>query len=109
MMEALWFKSMGVGFRAPMARHTITENGVSSRGAFHRALVAPRGRQTVQLGANGERMLAGGIPRRLPAPGIERILLQRPPIAERQPPRQGTRGMHQAQMLRRFDRALPSR
>src|ERR1700722_16536667 len=107
MMEAVWFK--GVGFRAPMTRSTLTEHGVSSRGTFHRSLVCPAGRQTVHLGANGERMLAGGITGCFPAPGIERILLQRPPVAERQPPRQGTRGMHQAQMLRRLDRTLASR
>src|ERR1700679_3011234 len=109
MMEALWFKSLGVGFRAPMARHTLTENGVSSRGAFHRAFVGPRGRQTIQLRANGERMLATGITGCFSAPGIERILLQRPPVAERQPPRQRARGMHQAQVQRRFDRTLASR
>src|ERR1700677_1695867 len=109
MMEALWFKSMGVGFRAPMARHTETENGVSSRGAFHRALVGPRGRQTIQLRANEQRLLAAGKTSRFPAPGAERILLQRPPVTERQRPRQRTRGIDQAQMQRRFGRTLTSR
>src|SRR3984885_5153774 len=107
MMEAVWFK--GVGFRAPMTRSTLTEHGVSSRGTFHRTLVCPAGRQTVHLGANGERLLATGITGRFSAPGIERILLQRPTVAERQPPRQGTRGMHQAQMLGRLHRALAPR
>src|SRR5580698_7543136 len=109
MMEADWFKGRAFELGVPVTPSTLTERAASSRGDFHRALVGSHRRQAVQLRANEQRLLAAGIARRLSAPGAQRSLLQRPPIAERQRPRQRTRGIHQAQMRSRLHRTLTSR
>src|SRR5258708_28590766 len=78
-------------------------------GTFHGATVGPYGRHSVQLRTNEQSLLAARISGRFSAPRIERILLQRSPIAECQRPRQGTGRVYQAQMQGRFGRALASR
>jgi hypothetical protein len=109
MMEADWFNGLSLELRVPMTPSTVRDCGALRRGTFHGAFVASNGRQTIQLRPYEQGLLAARITSRLAAPRGQRVLLQRPAIAERQRPRQRARRIHEAQMQRGIGRTLAAR
>src|SRR5580704_17752622 len=109
-MAGDWFNGMAVvGLRVLTTPSALSERAASGSGTFYRALIGPRGCESVQFRAHEESLWAARISGRFPAPRAERILLQRSPVAESKRPWQRARRIHQAQMQRRLGRTLTSR